>query len=116
MYRQGDVLLEPTTIPRTAKVVNRTQRFGRKRGLILAYGEATGHHHSIDDSLARMLEDGEHTYVRIPPRGAFLRHEEHHPLNLEGGEYEVRRQREYDAPEAGEDDLPNARRWSYVRD
>jgi hypothetical protein len=52
MYRQGDVLLE-----RVAKLPEQIKRVRRENGLIiLARGEATGHHHSISDAGCALLE------------------------------------------------------------
>jgi hypothetical protein len=52
MYRQGDVLLE-----RVAKLPEKIKRVRREGGLIiLARGEATGHHHFIADEGCALLE------------------------------------------------------------
>jgi hypothetical protein len=52
MYRQGDVLLE-----RVAKLPEKIKRVRRENGLvILAHGEATGHHHAISDAGCALLE------------------------------------------------------------
>jgi hypothetical protein len=52
LYRQGDVLLMPI-----AKLPEKIKRVRRENGLIiLARGEATGHHHFIDDKGCALLE------------------------------------------------------------
>lgn len=98
IYRQGDVLIE-----RVAEVPRNTKPVKRENGLIiLARGEATGHHHSISDRSCALLEAPETTdrFLRIGATGAAVEHQEHDTINLPGpAKYRVRRQREY-APEA----------------
>lgn len=93
MYRQGDVLLIPAQIPAGAKV---THEDGR---VILAYGEATGHHHSfVPGSGVALLElDGER-FLRAS-KGADLEHQEHTTIPVAPGDYRVVIQREYDDAE-----------------
>jgi hypothetical protein len=103
--RQGDVLLIPVDdeIPATARHAPRKD--GR---LILARGEATGHHHSILEADVDLftLTDGTDTaagadmLLRVRSRaGAVLTHQEHDPIALPPGTYRVRRPREY-SPQA----------------
>lgn len=94
MYRQGDVLLIAKSIPRGAKPGKRDK--GR---IVLAYGEATGHAHAIDAPAVMVFEHEGTRWIRVPKKGAELRHEEHGAIALASGEYEVRLQREY-SPEA----------------
>jgi hypothetical protein len=109
MYRQGDVLLIPAGIPKEAKW---KARDGAR--VVLAYGEVTGHAHAIAEPgvalLVRPAEgwESERTFLKVPT-GATLRHEEHAPIDVAAGEYEVRRQRQYD---------PSSERggWDYVGD
>jgi hypothetical protein len=124
LIRQGDVLLVPVDpdvvegggAPRSRSAVERV-----RGGLVLAEGEATGHAHVVRDEHARLERQGFGEERRVPyHRGAWgksrlvliveespvtLAHEEHEPLTLPPGAYEVRRQREY-VPGAG------ARAWS----
>jgi hypothetical protein len=117
LIRQGDVLLVPCDrIPEGAVPIRRTQRFGRKQGLIIASGEATGHHHRVRSSSARLFQDAGTFYLRAPEAGAVLEHEEHDALELGGGTYRVVRQREYDPPQDPERQLAPSSQWSYVRD
>lgn len=90
IIRQGDVLVVPCkSIPAAAKAVE--AEAGR---LILARGEATGHHHSL--ALSRRV-----TMFRDESGGAFLdvkepvslEHQEHTTLPIAPGKYEVRIQR-----------------------
>ena len=88
MYRQGDVLLTPVSeIPDGL-----TKHVGR---LVLATGEATGHAHAIADLGVRVYEHEGTRWIRVPKLGATLAHEEHGPIALAEGDYEVRIQREY---------------------
>ena len=94
MIRQGDVLIKRIdSIPASAREVAR-----ENGNIVLAHGEITGHAHVIRDPLARMFgtpadEDGP-KFIDIP-RPASVVHDEHAPLGLEAGTYEVKRQREY---------------------
>lgn len=94
--RQGDVMLVPEPeVPDGAKGVPLEQ--GR---VILAHGEATGHHHSFaGDGGVHLLEapDGER-YLAVD-RPAGLEHQEHDTIPVEPGTYRVIRQREYDDAE-----------------
>lgn len=97
IYRQGDVLLKTTRKSLAgAKLVARDH--GR---IVLAYGEATGHCHAIDDVMAELFEekDGQ-MYLRVEPgAGVELRHEEHATITLPSGTYLVVRQVEYSPAE-----------------
>ena len=92
--RQGDVLLIPGgTVPDGATAVKPDN--GR---VVLAYGEVTGHCHSIDEQGARLFEASGLTEDRflVIDRETELTHQEHATITLEPGTYTVRRQREYD--------------------
>ncbi len=89
MYRQGDVLLLPTRVPASA------QELPVERGpLVLAGGERTGHSHSIDAACARLLAYRERRFIRVE-QPTCLTHQEHSPIPIPPGEYEVIRQVEY---------------------
>lgn len=89
MFRQGDVLVMsvdavPSGLPEAEKDNGKT---------VLAYGEATGHSHSLmrgklfrRDALTQFLE---------LEKLDFLRHEEHAPIKIGKGSYEVRQQRQW---------------------
>lgn len=100
MYRQGDVLVRKVDkIPEAAKLEPKAAR------VVLAYGEVTGHAHAIAQALARAytMEQAGIAARRflevVGKRGAQLRHEEHAPIALPPGLYEITIQREY-SPEA----------------
>jgi hypothetical protein len=90
-YRQGDVFLQ-----RTEKLPRGEQKKVKKENgeLILARGEATGHHHAIRSRSAILMLIGTEMFLRCLKR-EILHHEEHGPVPIEPGTYRVIRQREY---------------------
>ena len=90
LYQQGDVLIEsvPAIPPRA---VPRVSRNGRQ---VLAEGEATGHAHAVAEDV-QLFESGGVLYCRagVP---FTVRHEEHKPITVPPGAYQVRRVRIYD--------------------
>lgn len=99
-WRQGDVAIIPISeFPENLTPVGRDQ--GR---VVLAYGEVTGHAHAIVEADVQLFAPGEASvmaerYLRVGAGGAVLVHEEHAPIALPPGEYEVRHQREYNPQE-----------------
>ena len=90
MYRQGDVFVIKSSIPKDAKKVN-----GR---IILAEGEVTGHHHAIsviDETICKAYEKDGIMYLHIEAP-VDLVHEEHGPITIPPGDYMSYIQREYD--------------------
>ncbi len=92
-YRQGDVMLvRVDRIPRNAKEIKR-------RELVLAEGEVTGHAHRIvDDGAVMLTVKDSATFVKLA-RKAQLVHEEHATIEIPAGPYRVVRQREYSPAE-----------------
>lgn len=92
MYRQGDVLLVPVSTP--VDLTGATPEAPRAGRLILAEGEATGHHHSLACTAAGLFAlDGRRVLVveeRTP-----LTHQEHGAIEIAPGQYWVIGQREY---------------------
>lgn len=89
-YRQGDVLLQ--AIAETpANLTPRTKQ-GR---VILAHGEATGHHHSFPRQAADDYTDAGGGLVIVAKEGAALEHQEHSAIPVPAGAYRGIRQREY---------------------
>ncbi|UCE14628.1 MAG: hypothetical protein JSV04_05460, partial [Candidatus Heimdallarchaeota archaeon] len=90
IVRQGDLLLRKVEfLPKRAKIIE---------GDIVLEGEATGHAHRIvNGEIFRFWsrETGNQLFIKAH-EGATLVHEEHSPIDLKSGVYEVRRQREYD--------------------
>ena len=67
--------------------------------VILAYGEVTGHHHSLDADAADWWKKGDgEQFVEVNLETALL-HQEHSAITIAPGKYRVIRQREY-TPEA----------------
>lgn len=94
-YRQGDVFITRVQkIPADAKAAARDS--GR---IVLAYGEATGHAHAVLDEDVRLLATGDRRFLEVGDKGATVKHEEHAPVSLPPGKYEVIRQREYSPEE-----------------
>jgi len=89
--RQGDVFIEECAVlPADAQQVEPVA--GR---VILAAGEVTGHHHAMPSSDAAILAKGAERFLKVN-RQSTLSHEEHGPIVLPGGTYEITIQREYD--------------------
>jgi hypothetical protein len=100
-YRQGDVLLVAVeAIPAQVSPVAREDGV-----LVLAHGEATGHRHAIAEPHADLLaapgEEIERRFLRVVGGPAYLVHEEHNPIALPAGSYQVIRQRAYE-PQPGD--------------
>jgi len=96
IYRQGDVLLRAVAaIPQGAKDVTPEGR------IVLAYGEVTGHAHAIDDAppavKPKLWDAGAERFLQVVETTS-LKHEEHAPVEIAPGNYQVINQVEY-APE-----------------
>lgn len=116
MYRQGDVLLKPVEwikgeYPSAHKVGPFRNR--KRTDIILASGEATGHHHRVKESTARVVRRKGALVLLVSKRGATVTHEEHDPIELPAGAYEIIRQKEYTEVGRG---LSTRSSSSYVRD
>lgn len=100
--RQGDVLLVPMSEKDIPEQHNEVPRNGDR--VILAYGEVTGHAHSIIDDEVRLVTSEQAEQLRTwllveTDAPVELVHDEHATVMVPPGAYEVRRQQEY-APEA----------------
>lgn len=96
IYRQGDVLIRKVdSIPSGLKKIE--AEAGR---VVLAHGEATGHHHSFDNPgcVALLESDVGDRYLEVASEST-LEHQEHAAISIPPGAYRVVRQREY-SPEA----------------
>ncbi len=91
IYRQGDILLKQ--VPALLK--------GCKPNLdcVLARGEATGHAHVVSGGVVFRDPESERLFVRVTRGTATVVHDEHAPITLAPGIYEVVGQREYTADE-----------------
>lgn len=106
MYRQGDVLLVPVELTVRLSELEYVPR-KRGEGIILAAGEATGHHHRVRSRTAGEYRGSSartasslrgKRFLRVGKKGAELTHEEHDTIQIPEGTYEIVQQREF-APE-----------------
>lgn len=97
-YRQGDLCLHPVAdLPAGAKKVSKdsaTYRTAFPRGdttLTLAYGEATGHHHSLmleDTKDVELYEKDGTLYLRVL-EAVPLKHQEHAEIQVKPRTYRI---------------------------
>ena len=87
--QQGDVLLRLISEKPSGKTI-------AKGRCVIAHGES-GHSHVIDapESDAQLIQDGERMLLELTA-SANLTHEEHKPIALSPGLYEIGRVNEYD--------------------
>lgn len=105
LYRQGDILL---------RKINKKEIKGHRVNNILAYGEVSGHKHQfLDEDIKVYEEDGVKIIDISKYKSGELTHEEHQPIKLEEGQYEVIRQRELDLEITQNS---NASKFRYVYD
>lgn len=90
--RQGDVLLRRVRRRDLGKMETVAAVRGR---LILARGEATGHAHAVAAERAALYRGAGGKFFLHLDGASRLEHEEHAPITLPAGFYEVIRQREY---------------------
>jgi hypothetical protein len=88
LFRHGDLLFK-----KIGEVPKGLEKIGHGR---IEEGEVTGHHHQIQeqDGFNSYGVDGEITVLEVTGGELTLVHEDHHPIPLERGVYEVVRQRE----------------------
>ncbi len=98
-YRQGDILLKPVSAARAA--AGREVVGANDERKVLAYGEESGHAHAVLDDSAKLVEVNGTLYLVVDTPGATITHEEHPPVKVPAGNYEITRQRQYvpDAPD-----------------
>jgi hypothetical protein len=95
IYRQGDVLVREVSPKDFAR--HGAELPAESGRIILARGEATGHNHSIDARVGRMFEGSRPglCYLLLDDQ-CLLEHQEHSPISVPKGAYQVIRQREYE--------------------
>lgn len=90
-YRHGDVGLVKASIPATARKITTRP---------LALGEVTGHSHRVmeaDIEGVEMFEMEGGLFMRVTADGGVsIVHEEHGPITVAPGDYEIRIAQEYD--------------------
>jgi hypothetical protein len=88
-FQQGDVKgRRVTTMPVGEPVII------QRRRIVVAHGES-GHSHVVEDDDAELIRIGERLLLSIPNGGTVV-HEEHKPIKLAPGIWEVGQVREYD--------------------
>ena len=94
LYRQGDVLIEAIDEAPAGSWEEIPREGGR---VILAAGEATGHHHAIrDPGVCFLRADGVFERILdVMDPTALLKHEEHAEISLPKGKYSVVIQQTY---------------------
>ena len=95
--RQGDIdFIEVLSIPN--KEMN---RLTMKDDNIVAYGEATNHHHRLVSGQVQVLRDVNSTgmaiadYVVVNSETATLSHQEHLPLEIPQGTWRIHQEEDY---------------------
>lgn len=88
--QQGDVLLNKLT-----KLPTGNSKLISKGKMVLAEGEVTGHYHGIEESDSELIQIGEKMILNLK-NTATLFHQEHNPITLEPGIWEVGRVQEFD--------------------
>jgi len=89
MYRQGDLLFK--------KIAALPDHLKEKPDNIVAGGEGNAHTHMLVNGELFQVERSDQKYIRTREDTRLI-HEEHLPIKLEPGNYEVVRQREYLGP------------------
>jgi hypothetical protein len=87
VYQQGDVVLIK---------IEKAPKGKLKPSKVIQEGEHTGHAHRITDGDANIFTLGDKMYVKAQRGGATITHEEHLPVTIEEGDYEVRIVRQKD--------------------
>lgn len=94
LYCQGDVMIR-----RVDAVPNGATPIPTDNGrVVLAYGELTGHSHSIDQKLATMFGLGDDRFLTVA-EDAPLQHQEHDTIILRRDTYQVIQQRTFERGE-----------------
>lgn len=94
MVRQGDLLIVPLARRTTDDLV--LPSGSEVAGGILALGEVTGHSHRVAGKAVTVYDTERYGRVIDALEDFSIVHEEHGPLALRAGTYQVIRQREFD--------------------
>jgi hypothetical protein len=88
LYRHGDLLVQTAeSLPPDVRQLHH---------LVLAQGELTGHSHRIAERDSAVLyESPSGLFLSVTADKATMIHQEHGPIELDRGYYQVWRQREY---------------------
>lgn len=93
MYRQGDVLFVKTEAKLT-KDMPREKRDGNRQ--VIELGEVTGHAHAFYTKDVEVVNASTGQRILNVLKESELKHEEHATITFPKGQYEIKRQREYD--------------------
>jgi hypothetical protein len=88
--QQGDVLLR-----KIDQLPSGTPKIISTKRMILAEGEVTGHYHGIQEMDSCLMEIDSRVFLDLK-NSATLEHQEHGPITLDAGLWEVGRVQEYD--------------------
>lgn len=88
-FQQGDVIGR-----KLDKMPEGTIGSVTKKHLVLAHGES-GHSHVLEDDEAELIQIGERMLLKLT-KAATVVHEEHKPIRLSPGIWEIGRVKEYD--------------------
>ena len=88
-FQQGDVVGKKLAVLPTGEV----KKLAVKR-LVVAHGES-GHSHVIEDDEAELVEIGGRMLLTLT-KPTTIQHEEHKPIKLDKGVWEIGRVQEYD--------------------
>ena len=106
VFRQGDILILGVD-----EIPKKIRKLAQADSHIVAEGEATGHHHAIPHVAGLsvymrrpgvhrrgMREEDEEPkfWLKVEEQPARMEHPEHGTIEIPLGDYEIRRQREYD--------------------
>lgn len=89
--QQGDVLLQTSTLPNGCKKLQ-----AGIRGYVIAEGEATGHAHCIEDLEGCDVYEKDGVMYIKTSKEVSVAHEEHLPITIPAGVWEVGIIQEYD--------------------
>jgi hypothetical protein len=93
IFRHGDVLFaQVETIPENTR---KDESEDAKRGLI-QHGESTGHAHVIEDMAGVELFSSWRERFLASEKEFTIRHEEHKPITVPPGKYQIKIAREFD--------------------
>jgi hypothetical protein len=89
-FQQGDVIGKKIqSLPLGKKEI-----ISKKR-MILAEGEVTGHYHGIEEEDSELIKIGDQILLNLA-KNATLTHQEHGPIELEAGIWDIGRVQEFD--------------------
>lgn len=88
MIQQGDIVMYKID---SVDLSNAIKVKKDNRGIVLAEGEHSGHYHGIEveDDEAELIQIGERMLLNVKADSVTLKHQEHNPLIIDKGVWEV---------------------------